>query len=97
LKVRAKESSLTLNLGTNELKVTSKPPLMAGQAGCCKDRIVQQSLIQAAATLDVALFGYLPTTVVPATLHPWNLIPQLKITDVSVLICRNNSGEVKGV
>ncbi|KAG8316479.1 hypothetical protein J6590_049603 [Homalodisca vitripennis] len=31
---RAKKPSLTLNLGTNGLKVTSKPPPMAGQAGC---------------------------------------------------------------
>ncbi|KAG8257217.1 hypothetical protein J6590_053865 [Homalodisca vitripennis] len=31
--VRAKKPSLTLNLGTNGLKVTSEPPLMAGQAG----------------------------------------------------------------
>ncbi|KAG8248346.1 hypothetical protein J6590_042967 [Homalodisca vitripennis] len=32
--VRAKKPSLTLNLGTNGLKVTSEPPPMAGQAGC---------------------------------------------------------------
>ncbi|KAG8271359.1 hypothetical protein J6590_064671 [Homalodisca vitripennis] len=31
--VRAKKPSLTLNLGTNGLKVTSEPPPMAGQAG----------------------------------------------------------------
>ncbi|KAG8318386.1 hypothetical protein J6590_006702 [Homalodisca vitripennis] len=31
--VRAKKSSLTLNLGTNGLKVTSEPPTMAGQTG----------------------------------------------------------------
>ncbi|KAG8300057.1 hypothetical protein J6590_085743 [Homalodisca vitripennis] len=30
---RAKKPSLTLNLGTNGLKVTSEPPPMAGQAG----------------------------------------------------------------
>ncbi|KAG8260605.1 hypothetical protein J6590_093282 [Homalodisca vitripennis] len=29
-----KKPSLTLNLGTNGLKVTSEPPPMAGQAGC---------------------------------------------------------------
>ncbi|KAG8318823.1 hypothetical protein J6590_104876, partial [Homalodisca vitripennis] len=29
----AKKPSLTLNLGTNGLKVTSEPPPMAGQAG----------------------------------------------------------------
>ncbi|KAG8279981.1 hypothetical protein J6590_092521 [Homalodisca vitripennis] len=52
--VRAKKPSLTLNLGTNGLKVTSEPPPMAGQAGRCKDRIAQRSTIQAAATLDVA-------------------------------------------
>ncbi|KAG8277948.1 hypothetical protein J6590_031996 [Homalodisca vitripennis] len=32
--VRDKKPSLTLNLGTNRLKVTSEPPPMAGQAGC---------------------------------------------------------------
>ncbi|KAG8283997.1 hypothetical protein J6590_003689, partial [Homalodisca vitripennis] len=32
--VRAKKPSLTLNLGTNGLKVTSEPPPMAGQLGC---------------------------------------------------------------
>ncbi|KAG8287054.1 hypothetical protein J6590_047031 [Homalodisca vitripennis] len=32
--IRAKKPSLTLNLGTNGLKVTSEPPPMAGQAGC---------------------------------------------------------------
>ncbi|KAG8309842.1 hypothetical protein J6590_075648 [Homalodisca vitripennis] len=32
-KVRAKKPSLTLNLGTNGLKVTSESPPMAGQAG----------------------------------------------------------------
>ncbi|KAG8316500.1 hypothetical protein J6590_049624 [Homalodisca vitripennis] len=32
--VRAKKPSLTLNLGTNGLMVTSEPPPMAGQAGC---------------------------------------------------------------
>ncbi|KAG8284697.1 hypothetical protein J6590_097376, partial [Homalodisca vitripennis] len=32
--VRAKKYSLTCNLGTNGLKVTSEPPPMAGQAGC---------------------------------------------------------------
>ncbi|KAG8315837.1 hypothetical protein J6590_063793 [Homalodisca vitripennis] len=31
--VRAKKPSLTLNLGTNGLKVTSEPSPMAGQAG----------------------------------------------------------------
>ncbi|KAG8295440.1 hypothetical protein J6590_080305, partial [Homalodisca vitripennis] len=31
--VRAKKPSLTLNLGTNGLKVTSEPPPMTGQAG----------------------------------------------------------------
>ncbi|KAG8316507.1 hypothetical protein J6590_049633 [Homalodisca vitripennis] len=31
---RAKKPSITLNLGTNGLKVTSEPPPMAGQAGC---------------------------------------------------------------
>ncbi|KAG8275950.1 hypothetical protein J6590_074856 [Homalodisca vitripennis] len=31
---RRKKPSLTLNLGTNGLKVTSKPPPTAGQAGC---------------------------------------------------------------
>ncbi|KAG8270345.1 hypothetical protein J6590_087434 [Homalodisca vitripennis] len=31
--VRAKKPSLTLNLGTNGLKVTSEPPPMAGQTG----------------------------------------------------------------
>ncbi|KAG8336593.1 hypothetical protein J6590_042114 [Homalodisca vitripennis] len=31
---RAKKPSVTLNLGTNGLKVTSEPPPMAGQAGC---------------------------------------------------------------
>ncbi|KAG8331493.1 hypothetical protein J6590_039839 [Homalodisca vitripennis] len=31
--VRAKKPSLTLNLGTNGLKVTSEPPPMAGKAG----------------------------------------------------------------
>ncbi|KAG8253517.1 hypothetical protein J6590_032313 [Homalodisca vitripennis] len=30
---KAKNPSLTLNLGTNGLKVTSEPPPMAGQAG----------------------------------------------------------------
>ncbi|KAG8319861.1 hypothetical protein J6590_082671 [Homalodisca vitripennis] len=33
-KVRAKRLSLTFNLGTNGLKVTSGPPPTAGQAGC---------------------------------------------------------------
>ncbi|KAG8337028.1 hypothetical protein J6590_034116 [Homalodisca vitripennis] len=32
--VRAKKPSLTLNLVTNGLKVTSKPPPTVGQAGC---------------------------------------------------------------
>ncbi|KAG8283791.1 hypothetical protein J6590_011163 [Homalodisca vitripennis] len=32
--VRAKMLSLTINLATNGLKVTSEPPPMAGQAGC---------------------------------------------------------------
>ncbi|KAG8302769.1 hypothetical protein J6590_025048 [Homalodisca vitripennis] len=31
---RAKKPSLTRNLGSNGLKVTSEPPLTAGQAGC---------------------------------------------------------------
>ncbi|KAG8245078.1 hypothetical protein J6590_009155 [Homalodisca vitripennis] len=31
---RAKKPSLTLNLGTNGLKVASEPPPMTGQAGC---------------------------------------------------------------
>ncbi|KAG8250140.1 hypothetical protein J6590_107993, partial [Homalodisca vitripennis] len=31
--VRAKKPSLTLNLGTNGLKVTSEPPPMAGGGG----------------------------------------------------------------
>ncbi|KAG8284168.1 hypothetical protein J6590_003861 [Homalodisca vitripennis] len=31
---RAKKPSLSLNLGTNGLKVTSEPPPMVGQAGC---------------------------------------------------------------
>ncbi|KAG8280271.1 hypothetical protein J6590_085361 [Homalodisca vitripennis] len=31
---RAKKPSLTLNLGTNGLKVTYEPPQMVGQAGC---------------------------------------------------------------
>ncbi|KAG8301034.1 hypothetical protein J6590_062098 [Homalodisca vitripennis] len=31
--VRAKKPSLTLDLGTNGLKVSSEPPPMAGQAG----------------------------------------------------------------
>ncbi|KAG8266383.1 hypothetical protein J6590_073886 [Homalodisca vitripennis] len=51
-KVRAKKPSLTLNLGTNGLKVT-----INGRAGgllACKDRITQRSPIQAAATLDIA-------------------------------------------
>ncbi|KAG8287386.1 hypothetical protein J6590_038994 [Homalodisca vitripennis] len=52
--VRAKKPSLTLNLGTNGLMVTSEPPPMAGQAAPCKDRIAQQSPVQAAATLGVA-------------------------------------------
>ncbi|KAG8321612.1 hypothetical protein J6590_043197 [Homalodisca vitripennis] len=32
--IKAKKPTLTLNLGTNGLKVTSEPPPMAGQAGC---------------------------------------------------------------
>ncbi|KAG8274208.1 hypothetical protein J6590_004230 [Homalodisca vitripennis] len=32
--VRAKKLSLTLNLGTNDLKVTVEPPPMVEQAGC---------------------------------------------------------------
>ncbi|KAG8242815.1 hypothetical protein J6590_057913 [Homalodisca vitripennis] len=32
--IRTKKPSLTLNLETNGLKVTSEPPPMAGQAGC---------------------------------------------------------------
>ncbi|KAG8307304.1 hypothetical protein J6590_024952 [Homalodisca vitripennis] len=37
--VRAKKPSLTLNMGTKGLlKVTSKPPPMAGQAGCLQGR-----------------------------------------------------------
>ncbi|KAG8259094.1 hypothetical protein J6590_017268 [Homalodisca vitripennis] len=41
---RAKKPSLTLiNLGTNGLKVTSEPPLMAGRADACEDRIAQRS------------------------------------------------------
>ncbi|KAG8252128.1 hypothetical protein J6590_066364 [Homalodisca vitripennis] len=47
--VAAKKPSLTLNLGTTGLKVTSEPPPMAGQ-----DRIGQRSPIEAAATVDVA-------------------------------------------
>ncbi|KAG8324410.1 hypothetical protein J6590_092936 [Homalodisca vitripennis] len=46
---RAKKPSLTLNLGSNGLKVTSVPQSTAGQAGC-----LQRSPIQVAATLDVA-------------------------------------------
>ncbi|KAG8274234.1 hypothetical protein J6590_004256 [Homalodisca vitripennis] len=32
--VMSKKPSLTLNLGTSGLKVTSEPPPTAGQAGC---------------------------------------------------------------
>ncbi|KAG8292381.1 hypothetical protein J6590_041488, partial [Homalodisca vitripennis] len=40
--VTAKKPFVTLNLGTNGLKVTSGPPPMAGQAGCLQgqDRLV---------------------------------------------------------
>ncbi|KAG8256527.1 hypothetical protein J6590_066337 [Homalodisca vitripennis] len=69
--VRAKKPSLTLNLGTNGLKVTSEQPPTAVRRAACKNRIAQQSPIQAAATLDVALSGYRPITVVPATLRHW--------------------------
>ncbi|KAG8260004.1 hypothetical protein J6590_106706, partial [Homalodisca vitripennis] len=51
---RAKKPSLTLNLGTNGLKVTYEPPPIVGQRAACKDWISQRSPIQAAATLDVA-------------------------------------------
>ncbi|KAG8324605.1 hypothetical protein J6590_088274 [Homalodisca vitripennis] len=50
-KVRAKNTSLTLNLGINGLKVTSEPPQWPGRRAACKDRIAQRSRIQAAATL----------------------------------------------
>ncbi|KAG8309123.1 hypothetical protein J6590_093470 [Homalodisca vitripennis] len=46
--VRAEKPSLTLNLGTNRLKLTSEPPPKAGKA--CKDRIAQRSPILAAAS-----------------------------------------------
>ncbi|KAG8300096.1 hypothetical protein J6590_039903 [Homalodisca vitripennis] len=51
--VTAKTLSLTSNLRTNGLEMTSEPPPVAGQAAC-KDRIAKRSLIQAATTLDVA-------------------------------------------
>ncbi|KAG8255180.1 hypothetical protein J6590_098999 [Homalodisca vitripennis] len=35
---RAKKPSLTLNLGTNGLKVTSEPPPTAGQASCLQEQ-----------------------------------------------------------
>ncbi|KAG8305242.1 hypothetical protein J6590_074047 [Homalodisca vitripennis] len=47
---QAKKASLTLNLRTNGLKVSSEPPSMSGQAGCLQGRV----LIKAAAALDVA-------------------------------------------
>ncbi|KAG8246270.1 hypothetical protein J6590_087984 [Homalodisca vitripennis] len=49
--VTAKKPSLTLNLGTNGLKVTSKPP---PTAGCLQGQDTQRLAIQAAATLDIA-------------------------------------------
>ncbi|KAG8296672.1 hypothetical protein J6590_051653 [Homalodisca vitripennis] len=52
--VRSKKPSLTLNLRTNDLKVTSEQPPVARQAGCCKERITQRSPILAAATVNVA-------------------------------------------
>ncbi|KAG8321196.1 hypothetical protein J6590_051471 [Homalodisca vitripennis] len=52
--VRARKPSLTLNLGTNSLKVTSEPHQWPGRRGACKGRITKRSPIQAAATLDVA-------------------------------------------
>ncbi|KAG8250922.1 hypothetical protein J6590_092086, partial [Homalodisca vitripennis] len=51
---------LILNLGSN-----NEPPMDR----TCKDRIAQRSPIQAAATLDVALLGYLAITAVPTTLR----------------------------
>ncbi|KAG8291724.1 hypothetical protein J6590_054457 [Homalodisca vitripennis] len=35
--IRIKKPPLTLNLGTNALKVTSEPPQMAGRRAACKD------------------------------------------------------------
>ncbi|KAG8247782.1 hypothetical protein J6590_053998 [Homalodisca vitripennis] len=57
--------SLTFNLNTNGLKVTSEPPPMAGQAGCLlgQDRSAVTHRLQAAATLA--------TTAVPTRLHHW--------------------------
>ncbi|KAG8268554.1 hypothetical protein J6590_023936 [Homalodisca vitripennis] len=52
--VRAKKPPLTLNLGTNGLKVTSVHHQWSGRQAACKDRIAQRSPIQAAATLEVA-------------------------------------------
>ncbi|KAG8315957.1 hypothetical protein J6590_061381 [Homalodisca vitripennis] len=66
-----KKSSLTLNLGTNGLKVTSEPPPMAGQAGCLQGQDCSAVTIQATATLDVVFSGYLTIVVVPATLSHW--------------------------
>ncbi|KAG8243459.1 hypothetical protein J6590_045310 [Homalodisca vitripennis] len=42
-----------------------------GRRAACKHRIAQQSHIQAAATLQVAWFGYLAITAVPGTLRHW--------------------------
>ncbi|KAG8244133.1 hypothetical protein J6590_029491 [Homalodisca vitripennis] len=63
--------SLTLNLGTNDLEVTSEPPPMAGQAGCF------QGQDRSAVTLDVALSPYLAITIVPASLRNWQSISSM--------------------
>ncbi|KAG8302706.1 hypothetical protein J6590_026909 [Homalodisca vitripennis] len=50
--VRAKKPSLTLNLGTNGLKVPNHHQ-WPGRRAACKNRIAQRSPIQAAATLTL--------------------------------------------
>ncbi|KAG8261991.1 hypothetical protein J6590_062296 [Homalodisca vitripennis] len=56
--IRAKKPSLTLNLKTNGLKMTSKPPPMAGQAGPFVDHDIPDRKI----------------TVVPAALCHWSVL-----------------------
>ncbi|KAG8305174.1 hypothetical protein J6590_075370 [Homalodisca vitripennis] len=69
--VRAKKTSLTPNMGTNGLKVTSEPPPMAGPTGCLQGQDRSAVTFQAAATLNFAGSCYLAITAVPAILHRW--------------------------
>ncbi|KAG8336601.1 hypothetical protein J6590_042122 [Homalodisca vitripennis] len=86
--VRSNKPSLTFNLRTNGLKVTSNHHQRTGRRAACKDRISQRSLIQAAVSVDVLSMvtikvkessrsHYIETTVMFYALnrHPALLVP----------------------